>query len=85
MKDASGKRRGQLDSTALDRLPLHPGMCAECRFLEIQASKRSAFARCGRSDFDDRFRRYPPLPVYRCAGFEQAAAPPPQGDPQRSE
>jgi hypothetical protein len=65
-----------------------PGLCARCRFARTRDSARgSRFWRCGRSDFDAAFPRYPPLPVWRCAGFEapdEAAppAPPPSRDPE---
>lgn len=57
---------------ALDRLPVHPGLCASCVHLRILTSRRSAFARCGKAEEDDRFLRYPPLPVVECAGYDTA-------------
>lgn len=49
-----------------------PGLCARCRFAAAQRNRRgSVFWRCRRADSDDRFRRYPPLPVTRCDGFEE--------------
>lgn len=68
---AAGGRRGRLGREALARLPVDPGLCAECAHLEVQASRRSAFARCGLSDRDPRFPRYPRLPVLACAGFSR--------------
>lgn len=65
-----------------------PGLCADCRWARVVESARgSAFLRCGRSDLDAAFRRYPPLPVLRCAGFEVRedgtnvpdSGPPPEG------
>jgi hypothetical protein len=48
------------------------GLCARCRFAVVQPSARgSRFWRCLRADSDPAYRRYPPLPVLRCAGFEQ--------------
>ncbi|MGH7569637.1 MAG: YciI family protein [Gemmatimonadales bacterium] len=32
----------------------------------------STFFRCARAEFDPHFARYPPLPVTRCAGYEEA-------------
>lgn len=32
----------------------------------------STFYRCLRADTDDRFQRYPPLPVLECPGYEKA-------------
>jgi hypothetical protein len=54
------------------------GLCASCVHARWVASKRSRFLRCGRSDADPAFPRYPALPVSACAGFElagKAAAP----------
>ena len=58
--------------------PEHPageaarvGLCLRCRHAIRQVGARgSVFWRCGRADGDARFRRYPPLPVERCEGFE---------------
>jgi hypothetical protein len=63
-------RKGQLDRSALDRLPVHPGLCATCVHLELQGSRRSVFVRCGLSDSDPAFPRYPRLPVHACRGYE---------------
>jgi hypothetical protein len=50
------------------------GLCATCRHLREQASRRgSVFYRCARADEDEGFLRYPPLPVLRCHGYEEAA------------
>lgn len=62
---------GRLEAR-LERLPVHPGLCAGCRHLQLLASRRSVFARCGRAAEDPRFPRYPPLPVRTCAGYEAA-------------
>jgi len=51
------------------------GLCEHCRHARIVASKRSRFLRCGLSDADSRFVRYPALPVIVCGGF--AAVDPP--------
>jgi hypothetical protein len=64
---------GRLDRTALDRLPLHPGLCATCRHLRLHASRRSAFARCALADADPAFPRYPRLPVTACRGYAPIA------------
>lgn len=66
------RRKGQVDRSALERLPVDPGLCARCVHLELQASARSVFVRCGLSDLDDRFPRYPRLPVLACAGYQRA-------------
>ncbi len=66
-------RKGQVDRSALARLPADPGLCARCVHLELQASPRSVFVRCGLSDLDARFPRYPRLPVLACRGYTPAA------------
>jgi hypothetical protein len=49
------------------------GLCVRCTHSRVQGSaKGSRFWRCSRADHDERFRRYPPLPVARCDGFEAA-------------
>lgn len=40
--------------------------------------KGGVFLRCGLADRRDGFRRYPPLPVVECPGFEPE--PPPDAD-----
>lgn len=56
-------------SNAIDRTPA--GLCARCRHLRTQGTTRGAvFFRCGRADEDDRFLRYPPIPVVACEGFD---------------
>jgi hypothetical protein len=51
------------------------GLCASCRFAHAQPNARgSLFWRCGRAETDARFRRYPPLPVRECPGFEAGPA-----------
>jgi hypothetical protein len=46
------------------------GLCASCRHAKrITSSKGSEFLLCGLSEADDRFRKYPPLPVLSCVGY----------------
>ena len=46
------------------------GLCSGCRHARVQDSaKGSRFWRCGLSETDHRFPRYPPLPVRECEGF----------------
>jgi hypothetical protein len=53
------------------------GLCSVCRHVRVTGNRRgSTFYLCGRAADDPRFRRYPSLPVVRCAGFERA----PEGD-----
>lgn len=47
------------------------GLCATCTHARIVTSgKGSRFYLCELSATDPRFRKYPPLPVIRCEGFE---------------
>jgi hypothetical protein len=47
------------------------GLCSLCAHVQVVRSARgSTFWLCERSRGDSRFRRYPPLPVRACAGFE---------------
>jgi hypothetical protein len=56
--------------------PPRAGLCERCRHARCQRSARGAlFWRCLRADHDPAFRRYPPLPVERCAGFEEGPGP----------
>lgn len=46
------------------------GLCATCAHARAVASARgSTFWRCGLSERDPRFPKYPRLPVLACAGF----------------
>lgn len=47
------------------------GLCSRCKWKrEIVTDKGSRFTLCERSFVDSRYAKYPPLPVLRCAGFE---------------
>ena len=47
------------------------GLCASCRRVKRVGNRRgSSFFLCTRSYDDDRYPRYPRLPVLRCAGYE---------------
>ena len=46
------------------------GLCASCEHAEIIiSSKSSTFYRCRLADTDERFRKYPVLPVRACSGY----------------
>lgn len=50
------------------------GLCASCRHRRVVENRRgSRFYMCERSRTDDRFRKYPPLPVLRCSGYQPEA------------
>lgn len=48
------------------------GLCASCAFARTVASARgSVFVLCGKAAEDERFPKYPPLPVRECPGYER--------------
>jgi hypothetical protein len=48
------------------------GLCDSCRHQKIVKSGRgSVFSMCLRSKTDDRYPKYPRLPVRECAGYEK--------------
>jgi len=50
------------------------GLCATCRHARVQETARgSRFWRCLRAETDERFDRYPRLPVRECPGYERRA------------
>ncbi|MEX2583771.1 MAG: hypothetical protein WD766_10885 [Gemmatimonadota bacterium] len=52
-------------------LSVDPGICSSCLHARVLESRRgSSFLLCELSAVDDRFPRYPPLPVLSCAGWE---------------
>jgi len=52
------------------------GLCAQCRFMRMMKSDRSAtFYLCERSATDPAFPKYPRLPVLQCAGYERTSTP----------
>ena len=66
MKVSEGKKQG-----------LQPGvgLCADCRFMRrIESDRGSIFYLCERSATDERFPKYPRLPVLRCVGYEPLRA-----------
>jgi hypothetical protein len=53
------------------RPPATAGLCATCRFARVIVNDRgSQFVRCERSKTDPAFRRFPPLPVHACPGYD---------------
>jgi len=47
-----------------------PGLCASCAHAQVVRSSRgSEFSLCRLSLSDERFPRYPVLPVHACAGY----------------
>ena len=83
MRGAPSNRATGRGGQAIPEPPTHThhpaaalGRCAACRHHEaLTSAKGSTFHRCLRAETDARFRRYPPLPVLECTGFEPAAQP----------
>jgi len=47
------------------------GLCDSCRHQRVVKNTRgSVFSMCERSKTDERFPKYPRLPVLKCIGFE---------------
>jgi hypothetical protein len=53
--------------------PPPAGLCNHCQHQQVVPAARSTFSLCRLWKQDDRFPRYPRLPVVRCAGFVQRA------------
>lgn len=51
---------------------MNVGLCETCRFRRVVTTARSTFMLCERSKDDERYRKYPRLPVISCPGFERA-------------
>ena len=50
---------------------MQAGLCDRCVHQKLVSNTRgSTFSLCERSKTDDRFPKYPRLPVMRCVGFE---------------
>ena len=53
------------------------GLCPLCLHArKIESGRGSVFWLCERSKGDPHFRKYPPLPVTQCDGFERPPPPP---------
>ena len=60
---------------------MEAGLCGSCTWARLVGSARgSRFLRCGRSDDDARYARYPALPVRACPGYEPRRDAPPTGE-----
>lgn len=48
------------------------GLCETCMWARrVPNARGSVFWLCKRSETDPRFRKYPPLPVVQCFGYER--------------
>jgi hypothetical protein len=51
--------------------PVKAGLCDSCRHQRLVRNTRgSVFSMCERSKTDERYPKYPRLPVKRCPGYE---------------
>ncbi|MGI8728697.1 MAG: hypothetical protein ACR2LK_01625 [Solirubrobacteraceae bacterium] len=51
------------------------GLCESCRHQRVVSNTRgSSFSLCQRSREDERYPKYPRVPVLRCPGFEERQA-----------
>lgn len=54
---------------------LTSSLCEQCGWMrEIKTPKGSRFVLCGLARRDERYPKYPPQPIVRCAGFRANAA-----------
>ena len=57
--------------------PIELGLCRDCSHgKRIETRHGSVFLLCLRSIDDDRYRRYPRLPMVACPGYERRAGRP---------
>lgn len=48
----------------------HAGLCARCEHVHrVENDRGSTFYRCRHADVNPSYRKYPILPVLRCAAF----------------
>ena len=58
------------------------GLCATCAFARlVESAKSSEFWLCRRSETDERYAKYPRLPVLGCAGYEREGRTTVHGEP----
>ena len=57
-------------------IPAGAGLCLRCRHARPQGNDRgSVFLRCALAARDDRFPKYPTLPVLDCEGYQAEVEP----------
>ena len=57
------------------------GLCSSCEFMKLIESERgSKFVMCLKSKEDPGFRKYPPLPVLQCSGYQERREEPADSD-----
>ncbi len=50
----------------------HVGLCADCLYAQqIETRRGATFYLCERSATDQRFQKYPNLPVVQCSGHQE--------------
>lgn len=59
------------ENNKTSRDPSRVGLCADCRYAQqIESVRGSTFYLCERSASDQRFQKYPSLPVIQCSGHQ---------------
>jgi hypothetical protein len=53
---------------------MDPGLCGHCAHCQLIEGARTRFYLCRLAAVDDRFPRYPRLPVLSCAGHREGVA-----------
>jgi len=63
-----------MSTMAADEIEQVRGLCASCMYArEIVSDRGSRFVLCRLSVRDERFSKYPRLPVHTCSGYARAA------------
>lgn len=58
-----------IENNKTSRDAVGAGLCADCRYAQrIESIRGSMFYLCERSAGDQRFKKYPSLPVIQCSG-----------------
>lgn len=71
MQRSTGGGNGRADGMSDRDEKARLGLCADCRHARtIQSARGSSFLLCGLAATDERFSRYPRLPVLTCPGYQ---------------
>lgn len=60
--------------TTTETTGANPGLCGSCVHTRRVETGRSTFYLCERALTDPSYRKYPPLPVLACRGYDRSAA-----------
>ena len=67
LKDEDRSREPMVEFAAME-----VGLCTDCRHAKVLRNDRgSTFYFCSLAEKDPKFRRFPPLPVRQCPGYDK--------------